>query len=159
MNLSAFRVRLLVAVPTLFLFASLSACGKSKVEQCNALVDAANKDLAGAPRLDASKPSSIQNAVTALEESNKRVGEVKLSDEKLIELRGKFVKTHTDAAAKLKTFVDVAKRGEALDKDKNADAAAIAAFNKEIDGVNRDTDAMDKASSQVIDELNAYCAK
>jgi hypothetical protein len=159
MNLSAFRVRLLLAVPALFLLASLSACGKSKVEQCNALVDAANKDLAGAARLDASKPASLQSAVTALEESNKRVGEVKLSDEKLIELRGKFVKTHSDAAAKLKTFVDVAKRGEALDKDTNADAAAVAAFNKEIDGVNRDTEAMDKASSQVIDDLNAYCSK
>lgn len=159
MNFRHFRARLALAAPALFLLATMSACGKSKVEQCNALVDAANKDLSSASHLDASKPASLQNAIQALEESNKRVGEVKLADEKLVELRGKFVKTHSDAAAKLKTFIDVAKRGEALEKDKNADAAAIAAFNKEIDGVNRDTDAMDKASSQVIDELNAYCSK
>jgi hypothetical protein len=149
-----FSVIVALAVVT----AAVSGCGQSKVAQCNALVDAANKGQDAVAKIDFEKEATVKAAVDGLEASNKAVSEVKLSDEKLIELQKAYVKAHTDAAAKFKEFGEIGKKGAALEKDKEPDPAKLAAFAKDLEKMNKDSDAMAKASEKVVDDLNVYCS-
>lgn len=123
---------------------TLWGCGPSKVEQCNALVDAGNKSQSGFVALEAAmlNPDSFQKRIDQIDADAKVVQGVKLEDAKLVGFRDKFATGLTD-------YTKVMKDMKAILKDE----AKTDDLNKMIDQLN----AISDKEGKVIDEINGYC--
>lgn len=134
-------ISLLIPFVTLILV----GCGPSKVDQCNALVDAGNKSQSGFVALEAAmlNPDSFQKRIDKIDEDAKGVAGVKLEDPKLVGFRDKYATGLTDYTKILKQMKPILK-----------DEAKTDDVNKLIDQLN----AISDKEGKLIDEINTYCS-
>lgn len=144
----------LVAVAAVSLVAQ-TGCGKSKITQCNSLIDAANKSQAGFEHIDPDKPEKMKEAITKIKKGNQEVAGTQLDDAKLKGLRDGYVKTHESIANTLEKREQVAEKLEKAEKGN--DAKAIASLTKESDDMEKTMDKDLKDSDKVIEDINSYC--
>jgi hypothetical protein len=128
-----------------------SACGQSKVTQCNAMIEEANKGQTAFEKVDFDKPALVKASLEKVKASNTSLEAVKLEDEKLKTLRTQYVKTHTDAADVMGRLAGLAEKIE------KADEATSTKLEAESVKVQKELEVVEKASSKVIDDLNTYC--
>jgi hypothetical protein len=142
----------IVVISLVVLPLSLAACGKSKVEQCNSLVDHAGKaqSAVGALSLDSDDPKVLQDGAAKVEAAAKAFTAVELKDEKLVGFRNSYGELLTSLS---KIVTDVAAATTEAKDPAKADAAA-AKTKKLVD----DANALTKKESSLVDEINVYCS-
>lgn len=128
------------------LLVASSACGRSKVTQCNALVAAMNGGAQAVSKIDnvSTDPKSagaIRQIGEALEKAGQEVTKLELSVAELKGFRDQYVALSKDTAA---TARDMAAAAEAKDKDKIT--ATSAALEKQV-----------AAEQALVDNLNKFC--
>lgn len=134
---------------------AVSGCGKSKITQCNALIDAANKSQAGFEHVEPDKPEKMGAAIAKVKQGNTEVGAVQLEDAKLKGLRDGYVKTHESLANSFQKLADLSVKLEKAEK--TSDAKAAAALGKEAEAIEKSMDKDSKDSDKVIEDINTYC--
>ena len=130
---------------------ALTACGKSKIEQCNAFIDRASKAQATVNGLNLTSDDhkELEKGAAAIETEAKSFGTFELKDEKLLGFRDAYGKTLADLG---KIMADLAAaQTEAADASKAADAAA------KVKGLMSSADALEKSESSLVDQINQYC--
>ena len=149
-------MRILVfAVAMVSLVAVTAGCGKSKITQCNALIDAANKSQAGFEHVDPDKPEKMKAALTKVKQGNTDVAAVPLEDAKLKGLRDAYVKTHESLAVEFQKLTDLSVKLEKAEKTNDAKTAAT--LGKEAEAIEKTLDKDSKDSDKVIEDINTYC--
>lgn len=135
-----------------FATASLVACGKSKIDQCNAFIEQANASQTAVSGLDAAADDAtkLEAAATKIEEAAKKVDTVELKDEKLVGFKGNYVKNLNALA---KTAKDLA----GIQKDAKDPAKGAAAETK-LKTVLADAEKLEKDDDKLINDINAYCS-
>ncbi len=123
---------------------ALAGCGPSKVDQCNALIDAGNKSQNGFVALEAAmlNPDSLQKRIDQINTDAKGVSGVKLEDPKLVEFRDKYAAGLTECTGLLSKMKPILK-----------DEAKTDELNKFIDQWN----ALSDKEGKLIDDINGYC--
>lgn len=131
---------------------SLAACGPSKVEQCNLLIDHASKAQAAvnALSLDSEDPRVLRDGGASVEAVAKKFKTVELKDEKLIGFRGAYADV-LSSWSKVVTDIGAA---TADGKDPSKAAAAALKIQKLVD----DANALEKKERALVDEINLYCS-
>lgn len=131
---------------------SLVACGKSKIDQCNAFIEQANASQTTVSGLDSAgdDPAKLDAAATKIEEAAKKVDGVELKDEKLVGFKTNYVKNLNALA---KTAKDIA----GVQKDVKDPAKATAAEAK-LKTVVADAEKLEKDDDKLINDINAYCS-
>jgi hypothetical protein len=131
---------------------TLAACGKSKVEQCNAFIDQAGKAQAAvnALNLDSDDPKVLQKSGESIDAAAKAFTAVEVKDEKLLGYRTAYAEILTGFSKVISELG--AAQGEAADEAK-AEAAATKT-KKLVD----DANALEKKESALVDEINVYCS-
>jgi hypothetical protein len=130
-------------------------CGKSKVTQCNALIDAANKSQAGFEHVDPDKPEKMKAALEKVKKGNAEVAAVQLEDAKLKGFRDDYVKTHEALAVSFGKLADLSVKLEKAEKSNDAKAAE--SLGKEAEALEKAMDKDSKDSDKVIEGINSYC--
>lgn len=131
---------------------ALAACGPSKVQQCNAFVEKANKIQAQMDKVSAmAKPAEIEKFASDLEAQSQDLLKLDLKDEKLAGFRKDYSEALGRVAKLLKDKASIEKQLEGADeaklKDLQAkDKAVEEGFDKEI-----------KGESKLVDDINKYC--
>jgi hypothetical protein len=129
----------------------LGACGKSKVEQCNAFVDRANQaqTVINGLKLESDDAALLEKGAASVEAEAKAFAALELKDEKLVGFR-------TTYAATLDSLGKIMHELAGLQKDAKdpAKADAIEAQSKKID---QEADKVEKSESDVVDQVNVYC--
>jgi hypothetical protein len=131
---------------------SLVACGKSKVEQCNAFIDQAGKAQAAvnALNLDSEDPKVLQQGGQSIDQAAKSFSAVELKDEKLVAFRGAYSEILTGLSRVISDLASAtAEAGDAAKAE-----AAAAKTKKLVD----DANALEKRESTLVDEINVYCS-
>ena len=105
------KLAVLVAVAAVSLVVS-TGCGKSKITQCNALIDSANKSQAGFEHIDPDKPEKMKEAIGKIKKGNADVAATQVEDAKLKTLRDDYVKTHESIATTLQKREEIAEKLE-----------------------------------------------
>lgn len=131
---------------------TLAACGRSKVQQCNLLIEHAGKAQAAinALNLDSDDPKVLQEGGAKVEAAAKAFTAVELKDEKLIGFRNAYGELLT-GLSKVVTDVGAA---TADAKDPAKAEAASAKTKKLVDEAN----ALTKKESTLVDDINMYCS-
>lgn len=144
------NVSLLVC--TAFVALSVVACGKSKVDQCNAFIEQANasQTTIAALNLESEDPAVLEAAAVKIEGDAKKVDAVELKDEKLVGFKTDYVKNLNGLG---KTARDLA--GIQKDAKDPAKAAAVEAKAKTVVA---DAEKMEKDESKLVDDINKYCS-
>jgi hypothetical protein len=148
------RIHLVFALAVGSLVA-VSGCGKSKITQCNALIDAANKSQAGFEHVDPDKPEKMKAALVKVKQGNTDVAAVPLEDAKLKGYRDGYVKTHESLATQFQKLADLSVKLEKAEKA--SDAKAAEALGKEAETIEKTMDKDSKDSDKVIEDINTYC--
>lgn len=132
--------------------ASLVACGKSKIDQCNAFIEQANASQTTVSGLDSAgdDPAKLEAAATKIEEAAKKVDGVELKDEKLVGFKTNYVKNLNALA---KTAKDIA----GIQKDAK-DAAKATAAEAKLKTIVADAEKLEKDDDKLINDINAYCS-
>jgi major membrane immunogen (membrane-anchored lipoprotein) len=129
----------------------LPACGKSKVEQCNAFVDRATQSqkIINGLKLESEDVAELEKGAASIEAEAKAFESLELKDEKLIGFRSQY-------GATLGSLGKILRDLAALQKDAKdpAKAAALEAQTKAIDA---EADKVEKQESDVVDQVNVYC--
>ncbi len=128
-----------------------AACGKSKIEQCNAFVDRANQaqTVINGLKLESDDAALLEKGAASVEAEAKAFAALELKDEKLVGFR-------TTYAATLDSLGKIMHELAGLQKDAKdpAKADAIEAQSKKID---QEADKVEKSESDVVDQVNVYC--
>jgi len=148
------KLAVLVALAAASLVVS-TGCGKSKITQCNTLIDAANKSQSGFEHIDPDKPEKMKEAIAKIKKGNAEVAATQLEDAKLKGFRDGYVKTHESIANTLQKREEVAEKLEKAEKGN--DAKVIASLTKESDDMEKVMDKDLKDSDKVIEDINTYC--
>ncbi len=148
------KLAVLVAVAAVSLVVS-TGCGKSKITQCNALIDSANKSQAGFEHIDPDKPEKMKEAIGKIKKGNQDVAATQVEDAKLKTLRDDYVKTHESIATTLQKREEIAEKLEKAEKGN--DQKAIASLTKDSDALEKTMDKDLKDSDKVIEDINTYC--
>jgi len=130
----------------------LTACGKSKVEQCNAFIDRAGKaqGTVNGLNLNSEDRNELDKGAAAIETEAKAFGTLELKDEKLVGFRDAYGKILADLG---KIIADLgAAQAEASDASKAAAAAT------KVKGLMESADALEKSESTLVDQINMYCS-
>lgn len=129
----------------------LPACGKSKLEQCNAFVDRATQaqNVVNGLKLDSENVVELEKGASAIEAEAKAFSALELKDEKLVGYRAAYAGTLEQLA---KILHDLS----ALQKDTKdpSKADSLEAETKKIDA---EADKVEKSESDVVDQVNQYC--
>lgn len=135
-----------------FAAVSLFACGKSKIDQCNAFIEQANASQTAASALDsaADDPVKLEAAATKIEEAGKKVDAVELKDEKLVGFKTSYAKNLNALAKTARDLAGIQK--DAKDPTKSAAAEA------KLKTVLADAEKLDKDDDKLINDINAYCS-
>jgi hypothetical protein len=135
-----------------FAAASLVACGKSKVDQCNAFIEQANaaQTTISALNLESEDPATLETAAGKVEADAKKVDAVELKDEKLVGFKTSYVKNLNSLA---KTARDLA----GIHKDAK-DPAKAAAVEAKANTVVAEAEKLEKDEGKLVDDINAYCS-
>jgi hypothetical protein len=136
----------------LLLCLSLSACGKSKVEQCNAFIDRAGKAQAAVNGLNLATDDKkeLEKGSAAIEVEAKAFAAVEVKDEKLAGFRDAYGKILSDLGKIL---------GElAVAQAEAADAAKAEAAATKVKTLVGSAEALEKSESALVDQINQYCS-
>jgi hypothetical protein len=135
-----------------FAAASLVACGKSKVDQCNAFIEQANasQTTIAALNFESEDPKALETAAAKVEADAKKVEAVELKDEKLAGFKTNYVKN-------LNALAKTARDLGGIQKDAK-DPAKAAAVEAKVKTVVADAEKLEKDESKLVDEINAYCS-
>jgi hypothetical protein len=140
-------------VPVLSLLClSLTACGKSKVEQCNAFIDRASKAQSAVNGLNLATDDKkeLEKGAAAIDVEAKAFGSVEVKDEKLAGFRDAYGKILADLG---KILGDLATaQAEA------ADAAKAEAAAAKVKTLVASAEALEKSESTLVDQINQYCS-
>ncbi len=130
---------------------ALSACGKSKVEQCNAFIDRATKAQSAVNGLNLASDDKkeLEKGAAAIEVEAKAFASVEVKDEKLAGFRDAYGKILSDLG-KILSDLAVA-QAEAADASK-AEAAAT-----KVKTLVSSAEALEKSESSLVDQINQYC--
>ncbi len=141
-----------VFVTALALALLSTACGKSKVEQCNAFIDRATQaqKVVNSLKLESEDPAELEKGAVAIETESKALGSLELKDEKLVGFRGTYAST-LDALGKIMRDLAV------LAKD-SKDPAKADTLEAETKKINAEADKVEKQESEVVDQVNLYCS-
>lgn len=148
-------MRILVVAVAVSSLVAMTGCGKSKITQCNALIDAANKSQAGFEHVDPDKPEKMKAALAKVKQGNTDVAAVQLEDPKLKGLRDAYVKTHESLATEFQKLADLSVKLEKAEK--GSDAKSAASLGKEAEAIEKTLDKDSKDSDKVIEDINTYC--
>jgi len=131
---------------------SLLACGKSKIDQCNAFIEQANasQTTISALNFESEDPATLEAAAGKIEADAKKVEAVELKDEKLAGFKTSYVKNLNSLA---KTSRDLA----GVHKDAK-DPAKASAVEAKVKTVVADAEKLEKDESKLVDDINAYCS-
>jgi len=131
---------------------ALPACGKSKVEQCNAFIDRATKAQSAVNGLNLASEDKkeLEKGAAAIEVEAKAFSAVEVKDEKLAGFRDAYGKILSDLG---KILADLgAAQAEAADASK-AEAAAA-----KVKTLVASAEALEKSESALVDQINQYCS-
>jgi hypothetical protein len=128
-----------------------SACGRSKVDQCNAFIDRANaaQNTINALKLDSDDPKKLEADAAKIDAEAKAVKAVDVKDEKLVKFRDDYAANLTKLSSNVK---DLAKLQ--ADAKNPAKAATIEAQAKKLE---TDADTIEKDESKLVGDINQYC--
>lgn len=131
---------------------SLVACGKSKIDQCNAFIEQANasQTTISSLNLETDDPTKLEAAAVKIEGDAKKVDAVELKDEKLAGFKTSYVKNLNSLA---KTARDLG----GVQKDAK-DPAKADAVEAKVKTVVADAEKLEKDESKLVDDINAYCS-
>jgi len=135
----------------LLLTVSLSACGKSKIEQCNAFIDRAGKAQAAISALNLASEDrkELEKGAATIDAEAKAFATLELKDEKLIGFRAAYANTLSETGKIMSNLA--AAQAEAGDPAK-AEAAAAKAKS-----LVASAEALEKSESTLVDQINGYC--
>ncbi len=125
-------------------FALVGVGCRGKVEQCNAFVDEANAGQTAYVGLEGAlgNADAMTKRADTLDANAKKLREIKLGDEKLVELRDRYAGATEEYAAGLRKLVALV--------GKSDDAAGVLAAEQELDAIS-------DRQQKLIQEINAYC--
>ncbi len=137
---------------SLLLCLSLTACGKSKVEQCNAFIDRASKAQSAVNGLNLATDDKkeLEKGAAAIDVGAKAFASVEVKDEKLAGFRDSYGKILTDLGKILGDLA--AAQAEA------ADAAKAEAAATKVKTLVASAEALEKSESTLVDQINQYCS-
>ena len=133
--------------------AALTACGKSKADQCTKVIEGYNGvgDAMRKPVGDFTDPEAIAASATAIEGANKTFAGIDVSDGSVKKVRDDLANVFTKHAANLKAMAAAAR--EAKDPGKaEAAVAKIKAVGADIEGMKSQ---MVSAKQALMTECNA----
>lgn len=136
---------------SLLLCLSLSACGKSKVEQCNAFIDRASKaqSAVNGLNLGTDDKKELEKGAAAIDAEAKAFASVEVKDEKLAGFRDSYGKILSDLGKILSDLASA--QAEAADASK-AEAAAA-----KVKTLVASAETLEKSESSLVDQINQYC--
>jgi hypothetical protein len=131
---------------------SVSACGKSKVEQCNAFIDRATKaqNAVNGLNLATDDKKELEKGASAIEVEAKAFSAVEVKDEKLAGFRDAYGKILADLGKILSDLATA--QADAADASK-AEAAAT-----KVKTLVASAEALEKSESSLVDQINQYCS-
>lgn len=146
------RSRVLVPVLGVALALSsfaLGGCGKSKVDQCNAFIERANKGqtVISSLSLDSEDSKKLEGDAAKIDAEAKAVGAVELKDAKLVGFRDQYSSNLTKLAGNVR---DLAKL--------QAEAKAGKPSETQLKKIESDADKIEKDESKLVNDINAYCS-
>jgi hypothetical protein len=120
-------------------------CGKSKIAQCNAFIDEANKSQNAFNDIDSAidKPAVLEQKMGQIEAATAKVGAVQLVDPRLLDMQKRYVqglRGFSTALASISTLAQDPKKLAQLEK------------------AGKDLDKLGEQESKLIDEINTYCS-
>lgn len=129
----------------------LLACGKSKVAQCNAFVDAAHgaQTVINDLNLESEDPSAIEAEAAKIDAEAKKLESLELKDEKLAGYRNDYATALTKLANNVR---DLGK----LQKDAQ-DPAKADTLMAQLTKLQADGKAIEAEEAKIVDEVNTYC--
>jgi len=130
---------------------SVTACGMSKVEQCNSFVDHATKaqTVVASLNLDSEDPAVLAKSGADIQAASQTLGTLELKDEKLVG----FHKEYTELLTTLGKIVTDLGSVAGDTKDEAQAEAATAKANQLIESAN----GLEKKESDLVDIINRYC--
>jgi hypothetical protein len=136
----------------LLLSLSLTACGKSKIEQCNAFIDRAGKAQAAinALKLDSDDKAELEKGAATIDAEAKSFATFEVKDEKLVGFRAAYSGTLAEMSKIVGNLASA--QAEAAEPAK-AEAAAV-----KIKTLVESAQALEKSESALVDQINQYCS-
>ncbi len=133
-----------------YALSSLAGCGKSKVDQCNSFIDAANKSQTTLANIDTvmDNPAQLLAKSNELTASAGAIKEIDLKDEKVVAMRARYVDGLEGYAKSLTEAKGLAELPQPERKGKQA----------EFDKIVEKLQSISEKESKLIDEVNAYCS-
>lgn len=146
------RCRTLAALAPLAFLAITPACGKSKVEQCNAFIDRANaaQNTINALKLDSDDPKKLESHAARIDAEAKAVKTVDVKDPELVKFRDDYAANLSKLAVNVKDLSKL--QVDAKDPNK---AATIEDQAKKLED---DADKIEKDASKLVGDINQYCS-
>ena len=136
----------------LLLTVSLAACGKGKIEQCNAFIDRASKAQAAitALNLASDDKKELEKGATKIDAEAKAFATVEVKDEKLVGFRTAYAQT-LESMSKIMTDLAAAQADA-------ADASKAEATAAKVKTLVESAEALEKSESALVDQINGYCS-
>lgn len=133
-------LKLAAAAAVLWVTSSgLVGCKSGRIAQCNTLIAVINEEQGKHKDLKAERPDELKKLADALDATAKKIGEVELSDEKLMAFREDYKKMAGDLAK-------AAREAAAASEDRDKLEKAI----KRMQGIGPRED-------KLVQDINAFC--
>ena len=136
----------------LLLSLSLSACGKSKIEQCNAFIDRAGTAQAAINKLNLASDDrkELETGAATIDAEAKAFATFEVKDEKLVGFRTAYANTLAEMGKIMGNLA--AAQAEAAEPAK-AEATAT-----KVKSLVESAEALEKSESALVDQINQYCS-
>jgi hypothetical protein len=136
----------------LLLSLSLTACGKSKIQQCNDFIDRATKaqTAVNALNLASDDRKELEKGAAAIDAEAKSFATFEVKDEKLVGFRSAYSGTLAEMSKIVGNLA--AAQAEAAEPAK-AEAAAV-----KVKSMVASAEALEKSESSLVDQINQYCS-
>lgn len=138
---------------TLAVFGFLAtACGKSKVDQCNAFIERANaaQTVINGLKFDSDDAAKLEGEAGKIEAEAKAVEAVEIKDEKLVKFKADYAANLTKLGGAMRELGKLHK-----DSKDPAKAATVEASAKKIEA---DAQKIEKDESALVNDINKYCS-
>lgn len=135
----------------LLLCLALAACGKNKIEQCNAFIDRATKaqTVINALNLASEDQKELEKDAATIDAEAKGFGSFEVHDEKLIGFRAAYAGTLSEMG---KIMANLAAAQAQASDPAQSEAAAT-----KIKALVQQAEALEKSESTLVDQINLYC--
>lgn len=123
----------------------ISACGQSKIEQCNNIIEIANQAVNEAKQLtnggQTNDPEAMVQAADAMEQAAQDMEALELVDPELQEYRQGFIEMYEETSAATREFVEAFEQ-----KDRPAAEAALSRLQRATN-----------PEEELVQGINEYC--